>query len=188
MLQIAALTAGLAASTAAADDRIIEEAYFGIGALGWEYNTRDTRAASAFGGRLTAGAMFTEYIGIEAHFALGGSSVVDTRDTYPEATVEEIDVELNNLDSVLLRVNAPLRNWVHVYALAGFSQVEVVRVEDPDSFEGETEDLSEAGFSAGVGLEYRTRERYALTLDYVRYLHPSDFEFHGVSTSIKFRF
>jgi len=186
--RVLALTAAasLGSTAPAASAHALEEIYFGIGALGWENQQDGLEDARSAGGRLTAGALFSPRIGIEAHFGKGGSDTVETRADYREPDVDETDVEVSNLDSVLLRLNAPLMGWFHVYALGGFSAVEVI--ETPDSPFEEAEEFTESGFSFGVGLEIRTPERYALSIDYVQYISEPGFDVAGASATVKWRF
>lgn len=155
---------------------LLFEGYFGVGGISWEYQDYEIKESSASGGRLMAGALFNEHVGIEAHYAEGGSDTVDH---------ETVNVEFEGLDSVFLRLNAPL--WfLHTYALAGFSVVDMTIVPKDDISLADAPSASD--FSYGIGVEIRTPESYALAADYIRYIDNSGFLFQAGSVSLKWRF
>lgn len=154
---------------------LLFETYVAFGALAWSYEEPDLEEAKGWGGRITGGVLFTDNLGIEAHFAQGGDETVDFGRTR---------VEFEGLDSVMLRLNAPFY-FVHTYALAGFSVADMAIIPEDMSL---ADSPSASGFSYGLGLELRTPESYALTADYIRYLSDSGFHFEASSVSLKWRF
>ncbi|MBK1725734.1 outer membrane beta-barrel protein [Halorhodospira neutriphila] len=155
---------------------LLFEGYFGAGPLGWEYQDYEIEEARATGGRLMAGVLFNEHVGVEAHYAEGGTDTVD---------YETVNVEFEGLDGVFLRLNAPL--WfIHTYALAGFSVVDMAIV--PEENISLADAPSASDLSYGLGVELRTPESYALAADYVRYIDNSGFLFQAGTVSLKWRF
>lgn len=152
---------------------VLEETYVGVAPMGWEFEERELDPARDVGGRITGGAMFTPYLGVEAHFGMGGKTEVDS-----------IEVELDSMDSVLLRLNAPLHWSFQTYILTGFSTATMVVT--PETVDGSSETAS--GFSLGVGAELRTPRRFALSIDAVRYLDEPGFMFQAATISLKWRF
>ncbi|MGM0449506.1 MAG: outer membrane beta-barrel protein [Pseudomonadota bacterium] len=174
---VALLTGASLSTPALASDnmRITEEFYVGIGPSYWYYTEDELDAANAVGGRLMAGALITERIGVEGHFMMSGSDRLEE---------DRVDVDLESLDSLLLRLNGPVFSSLHFHALAGFSTAEVIV--DPDEVDVTSESAS--GFSIGAGFEVRPVEGYALTVDYVRYLSEPNFTFQATTASFKWRF
>ena len=163
------------AGTGAADARFIQEAYLGAGVMPWSYegSGEDT---DAIGGRLVGGVMFSDYLGVEAHFAWMGEDDSGTDRT----------VELDSVDSVLVRLNRPLNDTFDVYALAGFSSVRMVL--RPFTIAGTDEAPSDSGVSFGAGSQFRFAEDFSVAVDAVSYLSEPDFDFMALSASLRWHF
>lgn len=161
------------AAPAAEAASILEEWYAGIGVMQWEYEERELPRAEATGGRLTGGVLFTPYLGLEAHFAMGG-----------ETTVDQVDVELDNVDSLLARLNAPVASWMHLYGLVGFSQTQVVV--NGEGVDPSTENAS--GLSVGAGVEFRMPGGVSLAVDGIRYQDEPGFLHQAATATLKWRF
>jgi len=152
---------------------ILEEWYVGLGAMHWGYEERDLPRETTWGGRLMGGVMFTRHVGLEAHFGMGG-----------KYTVDRIDVELDSVDSLLLRLNAPITSWFQPYVLTGFSQTQIVI--NPEDVDATTENAS--GLSIGAGFEVRVRGGFALSVDGIRYQDEPGFTFQAATATLKWRF
>ncbi len=161
------------AAPAAEASSILDEWYVGIGPMHWGYEERDLPRATAWGGRLTGGVLFTRYLGLEAHFAMGG-----------QTTVNQVNVELDSVDSLLARLNAPVASWMHFYGLVGFSQTQVVV--DAEGVDASTENAS--GLSLGAGIEFRMPGGFALAVDGIRYQDEPGFTYQAATATLKWRF
>ena len=163
------------AGTPATGANFIQEAYLGAGIMPWAYEGSG-EDIDAVGGRLVGGVMFSDYLGIEAHFGWMGEkdSGTDRR------------VELDSVDSVLLRLNRPLNDTFDVYALAGFSSVRMVL--RPFTIAGTDEAPSDSGVSFGAGTQYRFAEDFSVAVDAISYLSEPDFDFMAVSASLRWHF
>ncbi|MDX1588867.1 MAG: outer membrane beta-barrel protein [Oleiphilaceae bacterium] len=155
--------------------RFIHEAYIGIGPMGWYYDDDSLPSSTATGGRLSAGVLITDRIGVELHLGMIGEN---------RLTEERVTVELDTVDSVLLRLNGPAFPGLNFHALAGFSTAQIIIT--PEEVEGSAESAS--GLSFGLGMEFRPGDRYAVTVDYVRYLSEPDFVFQAVTGTFKWRY
>ena len=172
-LPISALLAAFLVAPTAQAQSILEEWYIGAGATRWSYDEPDIPRHEAWGGRLMGGVMFTRFLGLEAHLGKGG-----------EQQVDQFTVELDQLDSLLVRLNAPLLQSLHIYALGGFSQTQVVVRSDDTDATVETG----SGLSLGAGVELRPTDGFAIAIDAIRYNDEPGFEYQAATASVKWRF
>ena len=171
----ALLLAGTMVMAGAAEANLVKEAYLGAGVMPWSYegSGEDT---DAIGGRLVGGVMFNDYLGVEAHFGWMGEDDSGTDRT----------VELDSVDSVLLRLNRPLNEAFDVYALAGFSSVRMVL--RPFTIAGTDEAPSGSGVSFGAGSQFHFAEDFSVAVDAVSYLSEPDFDFMAIGASLRWHF
>ena len=167
--------AGPGSAGAVGAANLIDEAYVGAGIMPWSYQGSG-EDVDVIGGRLVGGVMFNDYLGVEAHFGWLGE----------DDSGNDRRVELDSVDSVLLRLNRPLNAAVDVYALAGFSSVRMVL--RPFTIAGTDEAPSASGVSFGAGGEFRLNAHFSVAVDAVSYLSEPDFDFTALGASLRYHF
>ncbi len=168
------VVSGLLGATTA-EARLVEDAYIGAGVMPWTYEGSG-EDIDAIGGRLTAGVMLNEHLGLEAHFGWMGEEDSGTDRT----------VELDSVDSVFVRFNRSFSEGVDVYALAGFSSVRMVL--RPFTIAGTDEAPSASGPGFGLGAQFKLDDQLSLGIDAINYLSEPDFDFVGLGASLRWHF
>ncbi|WP_082140376.1 porin family protein [Halomonas sp. PR-M31] len=129
-------------------------------------------------GRL--GHYLTDYFSVEGRVGLGLADDDVTVDGYDANATAEID----NLLGAYAVGHLPVTQYVSIYALAGFAQVEAT-LDTP--FGSESDD--DSGFSFGVGGEVNFfSPRFSGTLEYMSYLDKSDYEVSAISAGVSYQF
>ena len=169
-----ALAGCLATGQSAARDLLVD-AYLGAGVMPWAYDGAGENE-EALGGRLIGGVMFTDYLGVEAHFGwLGEADSASGR-----------SVELDSVDSVLVRLNRPLTPAVDAYALVGYTSVRMVI--QPGAASDNDEAPSASGVSVGLGAQIRVAPDLSLGLDAMSYASEPDFDFQALAATLRWHF
>ncbi len=153
----------------------IDEAYIGGGVMPWEYEGAG-EDVDAIGGRLIGGVMFTEHLGVEAHFAWMGE----------DNTRSQRTVELDSVDSVFVRINRRFGDGFDLYALAGYSSVQMVI--RPRFASDNDESPSASGVSIGLGAQWRLEEQWSVALDVVDYASEPGFDFQALGATLRWHF
>lgn len=153
----------------------IHDAYIGAGILPWQYEGAG-EDVDAIGGRLVGGVMFTDHLGVEAHFAWMGE----------ENTASRRTVELDSVDSVFVRINRALNEDFSLYALAGYSSVQMVI--RPRFASDNDESPSASGVSIGLGGQWQLDQQWSLALDAVDYASEPGFDFEALGATLRWHF
>ncbi len=167
--------AGLLATAPVAARSVIHDAYLGAGVMPWSYEGAGERE-EALGGRLMGGVMFTEYLGVEAHFGWLGEADTDSQRT----------VELDSVDSVLVRLNRPVSERLDLYALAGYSSVRMVI--RPRFASDNDESPNASSVSLGLGAQYRVQDDLSVGLDAISYASDPGFDFLALGATLRWHF
>ena len=153
----------------------IEEAYIGAGLMPWQYEGAG-EDVEAIGGRLVGGVMFTDHLGVEAHFAWMGE----------EDTASRRTVELDSVDSVFVRINRRFGEGFDLYALAGYSSVQMVI--RPRFASDNDESPSASGVSIGLGAEWAIAPQWSVALDAIDYASEPGFDFEALGATLRWHF
>ncbi len=168
----ALLTAALLplAAPAAAD---APRFYVGFDGFLWDLDEDRGNDYDAIGVRGRAGVRLNENVALEGHLATAGSdrSGGERR-------------ELDSLYAAMLRADLPLGRYTSLYGLAGFAGVEV----SGRNAAGQSVSGSESGVGIGLGADYEVTRDTFISIDYVRYVSGSDFDFSGVSVGARYAF
>ncbi|MEX0383829.1 porin family protein [Spiribacter pallidus] len=173
-LQALVLATALGVS-AVSEAQLIEDAYIGGGLMPWQYEGAG-ESEGALGGRLMAGVMLNDHLGFEAHFGWMGE----------EDSGNDRTVELDSVDSALVRLNRPVNPRADLYALLGFASVRMVL--RPLTIAGTDEAPSASGVAFGAGAAYRIADDWSVSVDLMRYLSEPDFDFEAVTGSVRWHF
>nr|WP_299379424.1 porin family protein [uncultured Halomonas sp.] len=129
-------------------------------------------------GRL--GHYLTDYFSVEGRVGLGLSDDDVTVDGHDANATAEID----HLIGAYAVGHLPVTQYVSIYALAGFAQIEGT-LDTP--YGSESDD--DSGFSFGVGGEVNFfSPRFSGTLEYMSYLDKSDYEVSAISAGVSYQF
>ncbi len=159
----------------AAQVNAIHDAYVGAGILPWQYEGAG-EDVDAIGGRLVGGVMFTDHLGVEAHFAWMGE----------ENTASRRTVELDSVDSVFVRINRSFGEDFDLYALAGYSSVQMVI--RPRFASDNDESPSASGVSIGLGAQWQLNRQWSFALDAVDYASEPGFDFEALGAALRWHF
>lgn len=155
---IAAAAALGLTSTAALAEEDAGHYYAGAHYFDWEVENTEGLDAKADTGRLLAGYMYNEYVGVELHAATGGTDELG----------DGVEAELDQLVGIFARLNMPMYNgWANLFGLVGYGRGEV-----DVTTEAGTTSVLESGFALGVGLEVAViPNRLYVAADHVQYVN-----------------
>ncbi len=151
--------------------------WIGGGAMSWTYNPDDFDKTSAATGMVRAGIEYSDYFGVETHFALGGSDTVTVRNT-------DVKVDLDYVWGVFLRGSYPISS-ARIYGVFGAANL-MMSVDAP-GLDLTTADRI-ARLSYGAGAEYLINPNWVINADYIVYLKSESFTFSGISAGLRYRF
>ena len=142
--------------------------YLGVDLHAWHVSPdrgsswRDIGIRGRFGGRLA------ENFALEAHLATGGS---DRENGVP--------LELDHLAGVFLRGDIPVTRYTSLYGLAGFSQVKL-------TVDGSSD--SDSSISFGFGVDHQVTGNTHVSLDWIRYVNETDYDYSALSVGARWSF
>lgn len=96
--------------------------------------------------------------------------------------LNDVTVRLDRLFGLYVTAHAPLGNRFSAYAIGGWSDARVSARNGDDRHSG-----TEAGVSAGIGLDYAVDPDFRLNLEYMRYLHTGDIDLSAVGIGLSIR-
>jgi opacity protein-like surface antigen len=158
--------------------------YIGADVVLWDFDFNDIATFNAAGTRLRAGLSLTRHLGIEVHGGFGGS---DSAPIALEPEPVSHGIELDRFLAVFVRGDLSLTRRINAYALLGYADVEATSHFTVGTTTAHISD-NDDGFSFGGGLEVELRPWLAANVDYVRYLHDSQYTFSGLSVGLKLTF
>lgn len=175
-LVLAVFVAGLSTAAFAADKNNAEHPYLGIDYQMGNYEQSTGESASPQAIRLRAGTEFNSYFGVEAHGAMG---VAD--DTLTVSSVD-YNVKLSGLYGVYLRPQLGFAGVGSLYALLGYSYVEV---QADAALGGTTQQGWDSRASFGGGLDFVVYDGIRLSVDYMDYVDGYSAVSAGIRIPIK---
>ena len=172
-LALAVVMAGLSAA-AAADNNNMEHPYLGIDYMRGEFkDDANNVTANPAAIRLRAGTELDPMLGVEAHAALG---VADDKITLPGVTY---DVKIRGVYGLFLRPQLSLGKTASIYALAGYSYVQVAA--GSSNTAAPSSHGYDNSFSYGGGADLAVYNGIRVEADFVRYISG----FNAISAGIR---
>ena len=143
--------------------------------------------------RVRAGVPLNRYFAVELHGSLGlsGDSQAEMIEYLGVIVDTEIEVELETALSALLKARAPLGDRFGIFALLGYSRVDLgydVRASAEGIVETDSGSGSETGISMGGGAELRMSERWHLNADYLQLLDKSGVKITSLNLGLRLDF
>ena len=151
--------------------------WIGADVMTWTYNPDDFDKFSATTGMVRAGIEYSDYFGVETHFALGGSDTVSVENT-------EVKVDLDYIWGVFLRASYPFGS-ARLYGIFGASNL-MMSVDAPERDFADVDRISRLSY--GAGAEYLINKNWVINTDYIVYLKSESFTFSGINVGLKYRF
>ncbi|MCG6968226.1 MAG: porin family protein [Gammaproteobacteria bacterium] len=149
--------------------------WIGADAMQWTYNPDEVDKLSATTGKIRGGIEYSDYFGVETHFAMGGSDTVTVQNT-------EVKVDLDYMWGVFVRASYPI-SAAKLYGIFGASNL--MMSIDSDVLSG-VDRITRLSY--GAGAEYLINENWVINADYIVYLKSESFTFSGISAGLRYRF
>ncbi|KPJ87850.1 MAG: hypothetical protein AMJ53_17555 [Gammaproteobacteria bacterium SG8_11] len=149
--------------------------WIGGDVFNWTYNPDEVDKTSATTGKVRGGIEYSDYFGVETHFAFGGSDNVTVENT-------DVKVELDYVWGVFFRASYPI-SAARLYGLFGASNL-MLSI-DSDKLSGVDRI---ARLSYGAGAEYLINDNWVINVDYIVYLKSESFTYGGISAGLRYRF
>lgn len=149
--------------------------WIGGDVMQWTYNPDQVDKLNATTVNIRGGVEYSDYFGVETHFALGGSDQVTVNNTV-------VNVDLDYMWGVFLRGSYPV-GAARLYGIFGASNL--MMSIDSDILSG-VDRITRLSY--GAGAEYLINKKWAINADYIVYLKSESFTFSGVSAGLKYRF
>ena len=158
------ITLAMATTPVAAQDTF----YLGVDLHAWHVSPDQGSSWRDIGIRGRLGGRLAEHFAVEAHLATGGS---DRENGVP--------LELDHLAGVFLRGDIPVTRYTSLYGLAGFSQVKL-------TVEGSSD--TDSSISFGFGADYQVTNNTHVSLDWIRYVNETDYDYSALSVGARWSF
>jgi opacity protein-like surface antigen len=149
--------------------------WIGADAMSWTYNPDEVDKLSATTANIRGGIEYSDYFGVETHFALGGSDQVTVNGT-------EVNVDLDYMWGVFLRGSYPI-SAARIYGVFGASNL--MMSIDSDVLSG-VDRITRLSY--GAGAEYLVNKKWVINADYIVYLKSESFTFSGINAGLRYRF
>jgi opacity protein-like surface antigen len=149
--------------------------WIGGDVMQWTYNPDQVDKLSATTVNIRGGIEYSDYFGVETHFATGGSDQVTVNNT-------EVNVDLDYMWGVFLRGSYPI-SAARLYGLFGASNL--MMSIDSDVLSG-VDRITRLAY--GAGAEYLINKNWVINADYIVYLKSESFTFSGISAGLRYRF
>lgn len=142
--------------------------YAGIDLHNWFLDPEQGDRWSDFGVRGRLGARVAERISLEGHLATGGSDRVDDR-----------TVELDSLYGFFVRGDIPISRYANLYGLVGYSTLKTGFEDGSDT---------DSSISFGVGGDFAVANNTSLSVDWIRYIGETDYNYSALSLGARWDF
>lgn len=158
------MTLAMVTTPVTAQDRF----YLGVDLHAWHVSPDQGSSWRDFGIRGRLGGRLAEHFALEAHLATGGS---DRENGVP--------LELDHLAGVFVRGDIPVTRYASIHGLAGFSQVKL-------TVDGSSD--SDSSISFGFGADYQVTNNTHVSLDWIRYVNETDYDYSALSVGARWSF
>jgi opacity protein-like surface antigen len=149
--------------------------WIGADVMQWTYNPDEVDKLSATTVNIRGGIEYSDYFGVETHFAMGGSDQVTVNNT-------EVNVDLDYMWGVFLRGSYPI-SAARLYGVFGASNL--MMSIDSDVLSG-VDRITRLAY--GAGAEYLINKNWVINADYIVYIKSESFTFSGISAGLRYRF
>ncbi len=133
-----------------------------------------------------AGSNFNQYVSIEGRLGIGLSD--DTVTVTDGVTNASVSIEIDTLIGLYGVGRLPLGKSSSLYALAGFTQVDVTASDSVTGFGSASFSDDESDLSYGVGADIGVGYNLWVNVEYVQYLDKSDIEVSAIAVGLRFGF